>query len=77
MVPESLSQIRYEISSLHKDKEQKSRYDLDSQISEKITKILSIQFPEIYQRLEDSVPGGSGRGNSLFNSYLHFVNNHV
>jgi hypothetical protein len=60
MVPESLSQIRYEISSLHKDKEQKSHYDLDSQTCEKITKILSIQFPEIYQRLEDSVPGGSG-----------------
>ena len=50
---------------------------LDSQICEKITKILSIQYPEIYQRLEDSVPGGSGRGNSLFNSYLHFVNNHI
>jgi len=60
MVPESLSQIRYEISSLHKDKEQKSNYDLDSQICGKIIKILSIQYPEIYQRLEDSVPGGSG-----------------
>jgi hypothetical protein len=60
MVPESLSQIRYEISSLHKDKEQKSYYDLDSQICGKIIKILSIQHPEIYQRLEDSVPGGSG-----------------